>query len=141
MWFLDLVLLLFGILILAFLGTQVIYPMLNGTKKFPLFLREAKLTDQIVDLNQKVVEKELEKKINDGTLKDFKLKWHSSTFSQKKEKKKKETNPENIRTILKFVSKHQKKDQRQNIAILKNKISKPFQPNIGKPFSWSNSAV
>jgi hypothetical protein len=51
-------------LILVILITQIIYPFIRGTKIFPIFRKEAVLTAKLEDVQQRVVEKELENKIN-----------------------------------------------------------------------------
>jgi hypothetical protein len=39
--------------------TQMVLPTIRGTKWFPMFKKEAKLASELVDVNQKVVEKDL----------------------------------------------------------------------------------
>ena len=63
MLFIDLIELGIFILILAFLYTQIVKPYFKGTRFFPGVLKERKLRNEILDLNQKVQEKELKKEI------------------------------------------------------------------------------
>jgi hypothetical protein len=51
------------ILLLAVVIFQMIIPAIRGTKMFPMFRRERKLKEKVIDLNQKVAEKELESEI------------------------------------------------------------------------------
>ena len=50
-------------IVLYLLITQVLIPLIKGTRTFPMFRKEQKLREEIVDVNQKVLEKDLEKQI------------------------------------------------------------------------------
>lgn len=52
-----------GLLIIYFGLTQIIIPLINRTKCFPMFLKEARLSSKLNDVNQKVVEKEITEQI------------------------------------------------------------------------------
>lgn len=43
--------------------TQMLLPTIKGTRWFPMFLKESKLSSELTDVNQKAVEQELEQKI------------------------------------------------------------------------------
>jgi len=49
--------------VIYILTFKVIVPILLGTKIFPMFLREQKLREEITEVNQKVLEKNLETQI------------------------------------------------------------------------------
>ena len=42
---------------------QMVVPTIRGTKIFPMFRREKKLRSEMVNVNQKILEKDLEKQI------------------------------------------------------------------------------
>jgi predicted Holliday junction resolvase-like endonuclease len=50
--------------VIWFIITQIIIPGFYGTKSFPLFKKEAKLKDKLVEVQQEIKEKELEETIN-----------------------------------------------------------------------------
>jgi hypothetical protein len=50
---------LFSIIIILFLLTQVIYPFFRGTQLFPILLKEAKIEKEIVRVNQETLERDL----------------------------------------------------------------------------------
>ncbi len=57
----------FEVLIVVTLGwtliTQVSIPIIRGTKLFPMFRKEEKLKDELAELKQETIEKNIEKRI------------------------------------------------------------------------------
>ena len=51
------------IFILFLCLTQIIIPMCKGTKLFPMFLKEQKLKDKLVEVTQELSEQEIENEI------------------------------------------------------------------------------
>jgi len=45
--------------------TQLLLPVINNRKLFPMFRREGKLKSKLVDINQEIAEKDLVEKINE----------------------------------------------------------------------------
>lgn len=54
------------ILVIATLVTQVAWPLIRGTKLFPIFRREAKLEKQLDEKRQEELEKSLERQLDRG---------------------------------------------------------------------------
>jgi hypothetical protein len=61
--FLRLIEIALGLVLVWALIFQVIFPMIRGTKLFPMSKREAKLQSELENVNQAVREKELEETI------------------------------------------------------------------------------
>lgn len=51
--------------ILLILATQVVIPLLNGQKIFPIFRKQWKLEHELEDAQQQVVEQKLQKEIQE----------------------------------------------------------------------------
>jgi hypothetical protein len=50
-------------LLIGFVGTQVVFPIMRGTPLFPLLRKEAKLHSDLAGVKQQVVEKKIEQEI------------------------------------------------------------------------------
>ena len=55
-------LIIVSIVVYLFL-TQLLLPVIRGTKIFPMFRKEGKLRSQVTDVNQKILEKGLEENL------------------------------------------------------------------------------
>ena len=54
---------LFWLLIVYLFVFQMVIPTIQGTKMFPAFRREKKLREELIDVNQQILEKNLETQI------------------------------------------------------------------------------
>jgi len=61
--FLGLFEILFFIIGIWFITTQMIFPAIRNTKMFPIFRKEAQLKETLTEINQQIREKKLEKVI------------------------------------------------------------------------------
>lgn len=59
-----------GVLFVVFFMSQIIIPLLRQTQTLPMFHKEKKLRDDMKELNQKIVEKNLEKEIKNKQKKE-----------------------------------------------------------------------
>ena len=50
-------------LLIGFILTQVILPMMRGTSMFPIFRKESRLRSDLADVKQQSVEKKIEQEI------------------------------------------------------------------------------
>jgi hypothetical protein len=62
LFILETVFLILGIWVVV---TQIFFPAIRGTQVFPMFRKEAKLVEELVEVNQKVREKGLEDTIKE----------------------------------------------------------------------------